>query len=545
MKTEFDVIIVGAGVNGLACGAYLAKAGLEVLVLEKRNECGPFALTEDIFGAGAITDTHAAVCFLPMGPAYGDLELDRFGFDLIIGKASGAAVWKDGKNLVFYYDPTRMTEAIAQFSRRDAETAQRIGQQLRPQLIEILERAIFREPSAEGLEFLWSLGAHAGLTPAEVRSLNGIELLDRLYESEHVKMTFLAVADIGLFGDVTQKGEGAVAVLLGPALAVGTPRGGMHNLVHALVRCFRSHGGTLQLNAPVAHVEFEGGVARRVVLAEESPYPGHEFRARRAVVLHVTPPVALPMLGEDVVRSHAPELHRKMAAWSMTGHCAFISHFLVRGLPRWGSAAWNPDVGEVPFLLRAWDSWAHAQASLQKHHDEDTMAVLGDVGELYNQAAQDASRVSRDGCCTVSLEIEYPVTLPQHGGFGRWDDRELIDRVHAAHLDLLDGLAPGFRSQVVDSLYYTPLDNWRRNASAVYGHELGGDASGAQWYMGRMPVRGLPGLYFSNGIWPASLTHLGPGYIAACEIAKDLGVRRQPWWRYRPLEYALERAATS
>jgi phytoene dehydrogenase-like protein len=161
---------------------------------------------------------------------------------------------------------------------------------------------------------------------------------------------------------------------------------------------------------------------------------------------------------------------------------------------------------------------------------------------MYNQAAQDPSRISRDGCCTVSLEIEYPVTLAQHGGFGRWDDRELIDRVHAAHLDLLDGLAPGFRAQVVDSLYYTPLDNWRRNASAVYGHELGGDASGAQWYTGRMPVRGLPGLYFSNGIWPASLTHLGPGYIAACEIAEDLGVRRQPWWRYRPLEYALERA---
>ena len=126
--------------------------------------------------------------------------------------------------------------------------------------------------------------------------------------------------------------------------------------------------------------------------------------------------------------------------------------------------------------------------------------------------------------------------------FKAWDNKDLIDQVHEAHSDMMETLAPGFRSQIVDSLYFTPLDNWRRNPSAVFGHEIGGDNSGPQWYTGRIPPRSsIPGLYFSQGIWPASLTHLGNGYVAAGCVAEDLGVRNQDWWRYAPMEKFIER----
>ena len=72
--------------------------------------------------------------------------------------------------------------------------------------------------------------------------------------------------------------------------------------------------------------------------------------------------------------------------------------------------------------------------------------------------------------------------------------------------------------------------------------EVRGDNSGPQWYTGRVPPRSaIPGIYFSQGIWPASLTHLGNGYVAAGVVAEDLGVRDQEWWRSAPMERFLER----
>jgi beta-carotene ketolase (CrtO type) len=544
--SDYDVVVVGAGVNGLACGAYLAKAGLAVAVVERRNECGAFALTEDLFGAGHPTDTHAAVCFLPMSPVWGDLELDRYGFDLLLGRSAAAAVWPDGKNFVFYYDRERQLRELERFSPVDARTAAELRSRIEPDALELCS-LIFREASEEGAERLSDLGRYAGIERPRFEAMTGLELLSELFEEEHVRLLWLAAADIGLFGDVALPGEGAVAVILSSLLATGTPRGGMHALTHALVRCLRAHRGALWLNAPVARVERRGGDGRGgydVVLGEEAPYPGRELRARRAVVFNVAPPLARDMLGKEMLARGDPALLGKMDSWSSAGHCAFISHFLVRGLPAWGSRPWNPDVDVSPFVLRPYDSWEHALRSQELYHRGETMGVLGDVAEIYNQTALDRSRLGADGCCTVSVEIEYPVALDGLGGFGAWDRSEVSGRVHAAHLEMMERLAPGFRGQVVDSCYFTPLDNWRRNASAIFGHEIGGDNSGPQWYLGRMPVRSaIEGLYFSQGIWPASLTHLGNGYVAACAVAEDLGVRDQPWWTSAPMGRLLERFA--
>ncbi|MDP2725642.1 MAG: FAD-dependent oxidoreductase, partial [Syntrophales bacterium] len=75
MKTEFDVIVVGAGINGIAAGAYLQKAGLDVAVVEREPECGPFCRSDDIFGNGLPVDTCAVMLHVAYGPAWKDLEL--------------------------------------------------------------------------------------------------------------------------------------------------------------------------------------------------------------------------------------------------------------------------------------------------------------------------------------------------------------------------------------------------------------------------------------------------------------------------------------
>ena len=545
MESTYDVVVVGAGVNGLTCGAYLARAGLSVAVVERRNECGAFALTEDLFGGENPTDTHAAVCFLPMSPVWGDLELDRHGFDLLLGKSGAAVVWPDEKNYIYYYDLNLQRRELERLSEKDAKTTIAMREKLLPDAAELLW-LFFKPATPEGEERFFELGKYVGISPQEMREMNGLELLDALFTEEHVKMLWLAAADIGLFGDVAMKGEGAVAVMLSSLLATGTPRGGMHTLVHALVRCFRSYGGTLLLNAPVSQVvlanESELSKGHSVILSDDSPYPGHEIHAKQAVVFNVSPPVVKELLDDTQVSQRDPQLHAKMKSWASEGHCAFISHFLINGLPEWGSRGWNADVDISPSILRPYDSWEHAHSSQEHYHRDETMEVLGDIAEIYNQTGQDRSRMSAAGRCTLSVEIEYPVSLEAYGGFGAWDNKELIDQVHYAHADMMEKLAPGFKSQVVDSLYFTPLDNWRRNASAIYGHEIGGDNSGPQWYTGRIPPRStIPGIYFSQGIWPASLTHLGNGYVSACVVAEDLGVRSQEWWKSAPMERFIER----
>jgi len=544
MKDSYDVLIVGAGINGLACGAYLAKAGLEVAVVEKRNECGPFALTEDIFGAGVPVDTHAGVCFLPMSPVWGDLELGKFGLEVLFPEVGGGTVWAD-KNLMYYSSNRDKTaEAIAQFSPKDAKTFLHLAAQYAPRAVEIAERAVFSPPTAEGEDYLFSLGELVGFKAHDLRTMNGMELLELLYENEFVRTSLLGMANIGVFGDPSEKGEGAVMTLLGWIEAIGVPRGGMHNLVHALVRCFRHHGGTLLLNSPVDKVSWAAGRPEGVILAEESVFGARELKARKAVVMHASPPIALKLLGSEEVARRDPELQRKMKNWDMTGHCAFTSYFLLKDPPRWGSAAWNPDVQKCPYPVRAWDSWDHAARSFQFTKNEELFAVAGDVGEMYNLSVVDPSRRSPEGKCAMVFEIEYPVNLRRYGGIKAWDNRELTDQLHQDHVGQLEALAPGFRDMVLASSYSTPLDNWRRNPSAIYGHELGGDVSGAQWYMGRMPNRSrISGLYFSNGVWPASLTHLGNGYVTAGCVAEDLGVRNQDWWHHHPYEMLLARAA--
>jgi hypothetical protein len=294
-------------------------------------------------------------------------------------------------------------------------------------------------------------------------------------------------------------------------------------------------------NAPVEKVEMNADGSWRVYLSEITPYPFREIEAKKALVLHVSPPLALNMLGEDFLKTGDPQLWRKMRDWDMTGHCAFTSYVLLKGYPKWKSSRWNPDIAQCAFPLRAWDSWEHAKLSFQLSKNEELFAVAGDVGEIYNLAQVDPARVGPKGETVLVYEVEYPINLRRYGGITAWDNREITDALHQKHLDDLRAMIDDFDEDLLDSIYFTPIDNWRRNPSAIFGHELGGDVSGAQWYDGRMPNRSsIPGLYFSQGVWPASLTHLGGGYVTACAIGEDLGVRNQPWWRSKPMERYLE-----
>ncbi|HKZ70164.1 MAG TPA: FAD-dependent oxidoreductase, partial [Anaerolineales bacterium] len=120
MATTYDAIIIGGGHNGLVTAAYLAKAGLKVLVLEKRNVLGGIASTEEPFPGFKFDGVmHSAGYLHPS--VVRDLELGRHGLDIVRSNPTAFSPLLNGNHLLLWQETSRNVEAIRRFSKSDAE----------------------------------------------------------------------------------------------------------------------------------------------------------------------------------------------------------------------------------------------------------------------------------------------------------------------------------------------------------------------------------------------------------------------------------------
>src|SRR5947199_8162041 len=120
MSGSYDIIIVGAGHNGLVTATYLARAGKRVLVLERRHIVGGACVTEELW-PGYKVSTAAYLVSLMQERVVRDLQLRRFGYDVLPKDPAYFAPLLDGRRLFMYADQRRTCEAIARFSTRDAQ----------------------------------------------------------------------------------------------------------------------------------------------------------------------------------------------------------------------------------------------------------------------------------------------------------------------------------------------------------------------------------------------------------------------------------------
>src|SRR3989304_2974137 len=124
MERKFDVIIIGGGPNGLTAGAYLSKAGLKVLVLERRHEIGGGLATEDVTMGGYYHNTHAIyMMMVDYAPAYQDLKLEEtYNLVHIYPSLQLAMPLSNGDCICLYNDLDRTCNSLAKFSKKDADT---------------------------------------------------------------------------------------------------------------------------------------------------------------------------------------------------------------------------------------------------------------------------------------------------------------------------------------------------------------------------------------------------------------------------------------
>ncbi|HYR97814.1 MAG TPA: NAD(P)/FAD-dependent oxidoreductase, partial [Gemmatimonadales bacterium] len=144
MSGSYDIIIVGAGHNGLVTAAYLARAGKRVLVLERRHVVGGACVTEELW-PGFKVSTAAYVNSLLRPEIIRDLELARHGFELLPRSPSSFTPFPDGRFLLMGPDKELTRQQVAKFSARDAEALPRYEAMLE-RVADFIEPTLLQTP---------------------------------------------------------------------------------------------------------------------------------------------------------------------------------------------------------------------------------------------------------------------------------------------------------------------------------------------------------------------------------------------------------------
>jgi phytoene dehydrogenase-like protein len=290
---ERDVIIVGGGHNGLACAAYLAKGGLDVLVLERRDVLGGAAATEEPWPGYRVSSASYVVSLMPP-QVVRELELKRHGYEVSIITPDYFVPFPDGTSLTLWGDVARDAESIGRFSARDAEAYARFDAYFE-HVAKLLKDLLFVVPPNMTLRDLpaWVRTAARfrrwrGRDIAEIVRLftmSAADFLDEWFEDDRVKGAMATQAIIGGWcGPMT---PGSAYVLMhhwigeidGHFGAWGWVKGGMGGVSAAIARSAESRGAEIRSGVEVARiVTSAGGRASGVELAD-----GSVIRSRRVV----------------------------------------------------------------------------------------------------------------------------------------------------------------------------------------------------------------------------------------------------------------------
>lgn len=549
-KSEYDVIIVGGGINGLTVAAYLQKAGLSVAVFERRDESGTFCATEEVLMPGVKLNLHASQLLPHWGPPYVDLELEKFGLELLKPPGSNYGYFYpflDGNAVLFSRRDARETyEAWKRISPKDAETYRKIVNYFGAFLPDLMQASHYTKATDEG--FLAALTANESIPvfPKDWQWMTAFELLDCLFENEQIKTAIISHTAFGGLEALNSRLVGPITVmtiLTHYTVDNGyTARGGSHDLTHSLVRCFVHHGGKIFYNCPVEKVTIENNQAKGVVLSKLACYSEAEFKATKAVISNLSAkPTFFGLVGEDYLPAATQVALKK---FDYRGASLFASYYVLNERPNFACSEKFPEVNDTYIFNFGVESMAEASrlvdSVLVRGMPPDPPAALG---ACFNYCIADPTQAP-PGHYTLQTWANVPYEIRPLGGPEKWDDirESYADKVEEVLAQYLTNL----KSAKVARYVNTPHDYVRRNPHS--GGNMHPSGSTHEWQMGSwkpFPGCGAPktpidGLYISQSFGAGNYTYLGAGYIAACEVIDDLKGARPDWWKAKAMDGSQE-----
>ncbi|MCC7272946.1 MAG: NAD(P)/FAD-dependent oxidoreductase [Alphaproteobacteria bacterium] len=524
MAERYDAVIVGGGHNGLTCGAYLARAGLKTLVLERRPVVGGAAVTEEVI-PGYRFSVFSYLMSLLHPKVIAELELRRFGFEVLPASDMFGAL-PGGDHILFSDAMDRTQKSFARFSPRDAAIYPEFDRYLMESAA-IVRRLLLETPPdvscrdwrsfKETAKLLWKYRKVGGrlYRLIDLMTMSADAYLSEWFESTHVKAVLAYYSGIGTFAGPRSPGSAYVIMhhVMGEHAGAGGwgfVRGGMGTITAAIAASGREKGMAVRTDATVVAIDTEGGRATGVTLADGSriaaPIVASNASAK-VTFLKLLPRTALPA-----------EFVREIEAYR-TYSSAFKINIACERLPQYTGF----DAAECGF---AYPTYAHIGPTIEYLERAYDDAKYGDwsrkpfVTPVAPSFVDDT--ISPPGKHVVHLFGGHaPYTLAE----GDWDGRR--DDFAKTVLAVMDEHAPGFSDGIVGMQVLAPPDIEARIGSP-HGHIFHGELQADQlffarpaphWADYRSPIAGL--YQCGSSAHPGGGVGGVPGHNAAREILRD------------------------